>query len=922
MTKLYDERVIFESGGDSGENNAASIQPLAGAEPFFDTAFNRSPQNLRQRSEIIRAALEDLKYFADYDRAFVMRSDATFTLTSGPDGMKLSMSGDDLIIYPALTPGRKSGGRYRGARMFTQQGGSWVGYAGTLGVNDLVFICTGLNTGMRAYADGENFGTDLNALSLGGNRLEMSLVANPGLAGGVGSITAVVSGDPRTKITITYGSLTPTTINDIIAFVAGDTTSQTSYGLAHILRAYTTTLGTVAPPAITDAVFQGAYDAEAHRVTPAQMNAFFAALEGSVEINSLDDGESLLIAYGLGPVEKGPVAPKGGRRQSLFDTPTDRVGTSIDNTSPAVGYALINSGREPEKIAGAIPIGKFADGEFVFIDGTRLPVGASTKLGESPTFLAALADTTPGTSGALLVGYGGSGSWNADAGASAAPLVPPSTVEAAVDNVVGHLANSASTNSGARRVGVEAATGVASTGNKAGGYAAGSVRQTLESLLNTAASATVGGGVNARVSERGHRLHDFDPIEKTFEETTPVNISAGGAHMVRADLGASGATSVGVAQGLQAAFEMLSPLRFSLSANETLNDPETIANVGSSPDRLLLGSFTIARATAVWALLQSCVHTAEGPQQRFLLVRITNASNPLLDGWYRLALIDAAVPEVALVKFDGTAPVFTGITSGDFRVYQGVTFGNSRTGPTINGFHFAATSAPLIDLAVPTAAKTLMRFWNSDTPGTPGAVFYGDKAEWNVAGGAVRSTDNILATADKVLLDGVETGTAVDATANHTHGARYTRWRPLSHTVASWVNAAASQTSFTLLQAAGGDHFIGPAVAGDTVLGYQLEVEIGHDFVDADAAGTVSSYDLRSSPGTVIDPTASVSTMIQRSRAYKPVAGASGVTQVIHVFADCDAARAIAMGIFSDVQVKLTTSYVIVRFIAALTKVA
>jgi hypothetical protein len=40
---------------------------------------------------------------------------------------------------------------------------------------------------------------------------------------------------------------------------------------------------------------------------------------------------------------------QGGRRQSLFDLPTGRTGTTMDNT-PSLN--IFNTGREPEKSRG------------------------------------------------------------------------------------------------------------------------------------------------------------------------------------------------------------------------------------------------------------------------------------------------------------------------------------------------------------------------------------------------------------------------------------------------------------------------------------------------------------------------------------------------------------------------------------------
>jgi hypothetical protein len=178
--------------------------------------------------------------------------------------------------------------------MFVQNGLNWLPYAGTLGTNDLSFVATARFTGMRGYEDCEDFDTVGSGFSLGGNRLQITLVANPAVAGGV--ISATVTGSPETLITITYGTLTPTYISQIIAYIASDTTSQGAYGLAHMIRGVTTLAAgpasTTVPPAITNAIFQGGYDAEAHQITAAQLTTFFNALDSGVYRNRMQEGEA------------------------------------------------------------------------------------------------------------------------------------------------------------------------------------------------------------------------------------------------------------------------------------------------------------------------------------------------------------------------------------------------------------------------------------------------------------------------------------------------------------------------------------------------------------------------------------------------------------------------------------------------------
>ena len=200
----YDQQLIFKQNSDSGDNDDASIQPLL-TEPATPENADRPLQHLRRRTERVRAAVETLLYLADYDRAFALRSNAKFALADSGGNYTLSMvSGteDDLWVYPALTPGRQSGGRNKGGRVYV--GG--LPYSGVLLTNDLAFTLHSDYTGQRGYADGSTFdgGGGNPALTLGANGVTLTLAANSGAP--TGTISATITGSPKRKVTITYGT--------------------------------------------------------------------------------------------------------------------------------------------------------------------------------------------------------------------------------------------------------------------------------------------------------------------------------------------------------------------------------------------------------------------------------------------------------------------------------------------------------------------------------------------------------------------------------------------------------------------------------------------------------------------------------------------------------------------------------------------
>ena len=828
--KNYDDQVNFEQGGDTGENDAESTQPFEAVDVITPETLNRPGENLRARTEVLRAQIETLNHLADYDRAFVLKSNATFTFAEpdaggDPGAFALTMTGDDLIVYPALSPGLLSGGRSRGAKLFTQQGLNWLPYAGTAGVNDLILIASAQYTGMRGYADADDFATDVLGVSVGANRLRLEIVANPALAGGVGNITAAVVGSPATKITLTIGTLTPTTVADVIAFINADASSQGTYGLRHLFRASTTGPGTVAAPTFTDGEFQGGYDAEAYKVTPAALSAFFAASVSGGYPNRLREGDGLAIAFTLGPVERDVAAAKGGRRQSLHDWPSARTGGSSDNTAPASGWNLFNTAREPEKIPGSVPVGKMLNGRFVFIDGTNVGVTAIS-LTESHRSLARLAATT-GTPGAELVGYGGSGAWNADAAAATEPAIPAGTVEASLDTAVAHLASLAAGNSGARRVGAEAIAGSATPLNTALSLTAGSVRSQLAAVLNTPASPSSPGGVNGRVSEYGHVLKG--PLAITKDLSTVSLPTAAGQRFSALHSGAplqingvpnySGRQEFAdfIVQPLGAITATALPVLLALEA----------VTAGSTSSRLCMTGATISTRYATLRSLFPTMNTYSEIQPGtkaftgtvVIALFGSTATGNDGDGYYFFEkFTNNTTYEIQLKRLDGTAANFTGTTfTGAFIMFcNSKIIGMDASSHREMSYHmseFAAENVSALGSAFVPWKEVYIANPTLGADATKASAHFAQRSLWRPTEAIPRDSDHILSAADYAALAGSDTG-MVDATAggSHHHDNTIGIHTPSGADIYTGLSAydtlletlIATNPTFTQIQAAGG----------------------------------------------------------------------------------------------------------------------
>lgn len=781
----FDQNVSLKQGSDTGQSDAQSIQPIGPAEVVWSGTSNRPLENLRERTETLRRYMQTTLYYLDYDRALLLRSNAAFTLTEPVAGQyELSMVGDDLWAYPSLTPGRNSGGRARGGRVFI--GG--LPYAGTPLVNDLILTASAQYTGQRGYSDADAFST-ANSLTLGANRITVDLLADGTL--GTGVVAFSVTETPKTKITIRYGTNGgTTTLATLITAINADLSSQGTYGVAAYLRASTTSASpaTVSPTPFVGGIVQGAYDAEAHQVTAAQMAAFFAATEGGVQVNRLREGEGLAIGYPKGPVEAGVPVPRGGRRQSLWDLPTDRVGGSTQNVSPTVGWSLFSTGREPEKIPGAVPLGKILHGEFIFIDGTRVGVGETIRLSESRVMRASLASTIFGAAGASLVGYDGSGFWNADASITANPSVPAGTLDAGLDAIVAHLATSTTSNSGARRVGVESASGSGSTGNRVLGRSPGSIRQALDAVLNTAPTSTAAGGVNYRVSEDGHELKGLRPIHKDFSALT------NGAQRFSALLRPTGNLEYTRPGVVDFADLVLQPMESGGASGLQAKEPVTL---GSNASRLKLNAGDIAtRFAAIWpklpyfesrgledsgdrALIQLIFVKVQG------LVSPTNTENGLYIFERFTSDTGPTRGEFILRKMDNTPADFSAVTNASAATASFLSA--LVTGGTDSNTKLAVHQPPGLYPSVVLGMDSGTQPWlevlcslgsPAFTPGSgrtvlKGLVLYGDRGVWHPGQADERDTNNILIRDDKTLLQGVETGAPVDATLNHHHGGTY-----------------------------------------------------------------------------------------------------------------------------------------------------
>src|ERR1700745_1418958 len=166
------------SGGDTGQNNTASLLPYQNGEDVIDTVVNRPIENIRQRTEAVRSVEEDTLYLRDADRALTLAGPG---LVSWPGSTTNSQSGilslsDVLYLVPMLTPG-------------AAQASPVPPVASKYGT--LVLAETGVNQGIVV--------SSLRRDYAGGSKINITVVAG----GAPGTVTAQLFDTPGRTIVLT-----------------------------------------------------------------------------------------------------------------------------------------------------------------------------------------------------------------------------------------------------------------------------------------------------------------------------------------------------------------------------------------------------------------------------------------------------------------------------------------------------------------------------------------------------------------------------------------------------------------------------------------------------------------------------------------------------------------------------------------------
>lgn len=354
--------VDYKQGGDTGEANSASVQPVTSGEAVTSTVTNRPTDNLRVRTDTLKVHMDQHESLLRTDRGLICTADGTVTFEGAWDG---------------VSPAPAMGVDYSGGVDLEAGKSLFIRPIGSPSTTTFASLTT----------NSELTFTALKYDFMGGNEIEILIETDTAVAAGAAVVTmqggSIIFDDvdgvnPKLQNRIRIGVTGTTTLSTVktavdAAAVATDLVDVTLVGAA----------GDIVTTFAVDKL-SGGVDSELHEIQDATLATFFAT-----EANRLQQGDSLCIAY----------TSDIYRRQSIVGGPTTHI-------VPVA--SLFNSRANPEKLHFCMPVLTVPDGQdeyAVTLNGLRLDKQVDTTLGEgSSTLASSLASTSTGTT---LIGDAG-----------------------------------------------------------------------------------------------------------------------------------------------------------------------------------------------------------------------------------------------------------------------------------------------------------------------------------------------------------------------------------------------------------------------------------------------------------------------------------------------------------------------------------
>lgn len=488
MSRQYVDFKVVGSDKDSGEEDVNAIKPVSDGEPAQESVFVRPSENLRTRTEVLRAAANDSKFLHDSDRSWLLSGTGSITWAGLPTGTFSSSA--EICVKPFLAPAASSASRL-------------IIGAGTAQQITIRTRQDGASGQPRAYNGANTFTFDFTPLDTG-----------------TGVVVITVDGTPANNFHVQYDSniISGTTVQQMLNYL--NNVVPSAGGAAFVAAGLEAVVeGTGSPPEAGFPVppapvvgnkvtasgpeqairfMAGAADAEKHNISPAQLTTFFAD-----PLNQLEEGDVIAIRY-----DDLVMVGDGGRRQSIDELPEDKADDA--------GLNLFLMRRFPERLPNAIPLAAVSNGALIFINnrsfasgevGPLVTAGASYQGSPTPpnswadgtavsgpisfetaldTVIQTLGTKAGGTPGAIKVGFTPSGN------------IAANTVKGAIEELDTEKAGLSLVNTFSRTntftASVAAETAVVATGNTtgAGVNATGGVTNGI-GVIGTGQGSGVGG---------------------------------------------------------------------------------------------------------------------------------------------------------------------------------------------------------------------------------------------------------------------------------------------------------------------------------------------------------------------------------------------------------------------------------------------
>ena len=463
---------------DTGTNLSNSVKPIENGDPVEETYLQRTPENLRDRSEDIRTEFDDLELVERSDRALVVLSEPAAKIrfeepSGGNFRFSVSTTGASstsnlpLYIGPIISPTSAATADYTYAQYY---------YDDT--TNGEFKIVTNKKVYQGAHAI--YFRMFAGTQSLGNTPIvtvegKISSAPSDPLEGPL-IITVELSTDDDTLVSgvVTQINNDPD-VSGVGSFITATATGASDNAVTAALASARFNSGPVRLYEGDDGSV-GGVDGEVHHLPAAQLDAFFGT-------KTLKEGEALVVDWLDAKTRQAASITNTVAEANLHIVSTDitRLGVDTRNTADA---------------QGAIPICKVFDGRLHFMNGRVFEVDTPAYLVEGDQLRVNLAKDTGTPDGDYMVG-----AETKIAAAGATLVLPTGTVNSQLRSIIDQLADATGTPSGDEKIGAPAkpaASGATFT------LGAGTVKGQLQSIVDQLAAYATGGlKVGVDVSSTG-----------------------------------------------------------------------------------------------------------------------------------------------------------------------------------------------------------------------------------------------------------------------------------------------------------------------------------------------------------------------------------------------------------------------------------